>query len=126
MYVGPNGFQLVEKVNKHGKDVSIRDIKLNGKFCLILQTDGKVMSMGQSDNGCLGVENETNSSEKSIFVQLPHNELIVSIQTGRNHCLALSDSGRVYAWGSNAKGQVGISASASEQLSHEEIDKKMV
>ena len=58
-------------------------------------------------------------------MQLP-NEIIVSIQTGKNHCLALTDSGRVYAWGSNSKGQVGISATASEGLSHLEIEKKFI
>ena len=45
----------MDKTNKHGKEVSIRDIKMSKKFCLILQTDGKLMSNGKSKYGCLGV-----------------------------------------------------------------------
>ena len=95
---------MVDKVNKNGKDVSIRDIKMAKRFCLILQTDGKLMSNGKSKHGCLGVNNQTDSNEKSVFVKLPSSELVVSIQVGDNHCLALTDSGRVYAWGSNSHG----------------------
>jgi len=32
----------------------------------------------------------------------------VSIATGRNHVLALDTAGRVYAWGDNLKGQLGV------------------
>lgn len=32
----------------------------------------------------------------------------VSIQTGEHHVLALTDDGKVYAWGDNSLGQVGI------------------
>ena len=49
------------------------------------------MANGKSKYGCLGVQNETDSNEKSVFVKLPSSELVVSIQVGDNHCLALTD-----------------------------------
>ena len=64
---------------------------MSKKFCLILQTDGRLMANGKSKYGCLGVQNETDSNEKSVFVKMPSSELVVSIQVGDNHCLALTD-----------------------------------
>ena len=33
---------------------------------------------------------------------------IVQVATGRNHVLALDTNGRVFAWGDNMKGQLGL------------------
>lgn len=43
-----------------------------------------------------------------IIVGEKERELVKKIATGKSHVLALTESGRVYAWGKNDKGQLGI------------------
>jgi E3 ubiquitin-protein ligase HERC4 len=34
---------------------------------------------------------------------------VVDIVVGNEHCLALADDGKVWAWGNNSHGQLGLS-----------------
>lgn len=54
---------------------------------------------------------------------------IVSIATGRNHVLALDTAGRVYSWGDNHKGQLGLTKGSKEVRKPQlvtELDKKQI
>lgn len=64
------------------------------------------MLAGKDTDDESSVENEIGEIE---FTQAEQgNDPIVSIATGRNHVLALDTAGRVYAWGDNLKGQLGV------------------
>ncbi|NLH15880.1 MAG: hypothetical protein GX455_04825, partial [Phycisphaerae bacterium] len=75
---------------------------------------GRVYTWGTNENGQLGI-NSNSSSDVPVIVQYwgddnqPH-ELtgIKAISAGRDFCLALDNDHHVWAWGSNAFGQLGI------------------
>ncbi|KAJ8961053.1 hypothetical protein NQ314_005983 [Rhamnusium bicolor] len=71
--------------------------------------NNQVYTMGLSSSGCLGLGPLLTQSSPPRLVQTL-SELKVkalSVSCGRKHTLALTDYG-VYAWGSNAYGQLGI------------------
>jgi Regulator of chromosome condensation (RCC1) repeat. len=88
-------------------------------------TSTKIFAWGVVANGRLGHgrpekvkesgsmrKNRTKSSERfdsrpAVILAL-ENEQIVDISAGKNHSLALSKDGRVFAWGSNVFGQCGV------------------
>lgn len=84
---------------------------LNG---FLLTTDGRLFSWG-GHTFCLGREPSTSSSSEgdSYHSQLGEVEgffpsFLVSIACGRSHVLALDRDGRVYSWGKNEFGQLGL------------------
>jgi alpha-tubulin suppressor-like RCC1 family protein len=88
----------------------------------LLTTDGRVFSWG-SYTPCLGRDyNESKDIENFIDNDIGEVEFassdkdpIVCIATGRSHVLALDTSGRVYAWGDNQKGQLGVGKKSSKE-----------
>lgn len=74
-------------------------------FDLILTRDGQVYGRGR--NEC----NQISSKHQQIItsfqlIALP--ERIIDIVAGTNYALAISKSGKLYAWGNNDKGQLGM------------------
>ena len=55
--------------------------------------------MGKSNFGALGIANMTDSKKVANLIVLP--EKISQFSVGEKHVLALTHSGKVYAWGSN-------------------------
>jgi len=77
---------------------------------LILRSDNRLFSFG-GNSACLGREQNIGDDDKEIgevIVGEIEQELIKKIATGKSHVLALTESGKVYAWGKNDKGQLGI------------------
>ena len=81
---------------------SLRDIAYGSGYTLLLARNGSVYSIGKTTYGQLGHFNEHGLDR----VILPEN--ISSVVAGVASSFALSGSGRVYAWGANGKGQLGI------------------
>lgn len=73
---------------------------------LVLMTDGTVKAWGSNFYGQLGINSSITSYPVPKSVTTLSN--ITAIACGLNHCLALTSSGNVYAWGENSKGQLGI------------------
>jgi len=78
---------------------------------LALSSDGRVFAWGNNANGQLGNNNAPNDSPVPVrvlglggFGFLPG---IKAIAAGQSHSLAVSSNGTVFAWGSNAFGQLG-------------------
>ena len=82
----------------------------NSTSSLVLCSDGTVHSTGYNGYGQLGNNGTTNRSNFAV-VSFGAGVVITDIVRGRNnatHCLALSSTGKVYAWGYNSSGQLGI------------------
>ena len=73
---------------------------------MALTSTGRVLAWGVNEAGELG-NGTFNRSQVPVFVHLPTNVRIVAISSGRQHCLALSKAGKVYAWGDDNAGQLG-------------------
>lgn len=75
-----------------------------------IDKDGRLWAWGSNKYGQLA--NGTKDSDvHSSPVQIEIDEPVVSIASGKGHALALTQSGKVYAWGLNASSQVGLNAS---------------
>jgi RCC1 and BTB domain-containing protein len=77
-----------------------------GNEVLIVTEEDKVYSFGNNKNGCLGLGHKNEIQEPTIVEELC-NKQIVNIAYGFRHCIALSKSGDLYAWGNNSYGQLG-------------------
>jgi regulator of chromosome condensation len=85
-----------------------------------LTTSGQLLGWGtfSGDDGAVGFLPEsamqaakTNTDEQKLQrapVLIPHLSRIISLATGNNHVLALSQQGRVYAWGAGGQCQLGL------------------
>ncbi len=88
-------------------DPYFTDVASGWDHVLAVDVNGDVFSWGKNTSGVLGDGTETDRSAP-VWVPLPTGVKIASVATGLTHSLAMSDSGDVYAWGSNALGQLGI------------------
>jgi alpha-tubulin suppressor-like RCC1 family protein len=73
---------------------------------MALTSTGRVLAWGVNEAGELG-NGTFNRSQVPVFVHLPASVRIVAISSGRQHFLALSKAGKVYAWGDDNAGQLG-------------------
>lgn len=74
---------------------------------LLIDDQYKVYSFGRNQFGQLGHSQLENFNQPTMIKALK-NVNIIQAACGRNHSLFLSDTGIVYACGSNSNGQLGI------------------
>jgi hypothetical protein len=80
----------------------------------IIDKNGKLWAWGANESGELGIANTTDQNIP-VQVALPLGSgAWVRLAAGAHHALAVADSDRLYAWGSNHDGQLGI-GSTTEQ-----------
>ena len=76
---------------------------------LILDEQNDVYSFGNNEDGVLGVDDIKLKSSKFIKVDFgKYNKRIKSISAGTVHNFALTDDGKIFAWGSAQGGQLGL------------------
>ena len=83
------------------------------QYTLALRSDGTVWAWGDNQYGQLGHTIDPKEAYSLLPVEvnfpgLEPDEHIVSISAGEYHALALTNKGRLYAWGSNAHGELGL------------------
>jgi alpha-tubulin suppressor-like RCC1 family protein len=82
------------------------------KHSMALLEDGSVLTWGSNADGQLGYTTEETGSAQPAPV--PGVTDVVQLAAGANCSYALTADGRVYAWGENNKGQLGLGASDGE------------
>jgi alpha-tubulin suppressor-like RCC1 family protein len=100
--------------------VGLRNIKAvaAGEYHTIaLTNDGKVVAWGQNKLGQLGNGLYSDSSSFAPVLIAGGTQLsdVIAIATGSYHNLALTADGKVFSWGSNSNGQLGLSNSVPDQ-----------
>lgn len=108
---GQELFVLLSSPYGTAKTTSVKKISTKGDHTLFLMADGTVRAMGANSYGQLGIgyaggENITDAYEPTDQVTGLSN--IIDIAAGHQFSLALDASGRIYAWGNNKDGQLGI------------------
>ena len=87
--------------------VRISKISVGEKHCLALSDDGEIWAWGNGEYGRMG-----NGDSDSMLAPEPLEFFaemnIVDIAAGEAFSLALSEDGKVYAWGKNEYGQLGL------------------
>ena len=111
-------------------DVTYAQMQLGKDFTVALKKDGTVWVWGDNENGAIG----TGSSQKKLTIPVrideyyksisdknngvisrfdDDKEKILKIAVGEDHVVAVGRSGKVYTWGSNAFGKLGLDAAVS-------------
>ena len=87
---------------------TIVSITCGGSHTIALDNTGKVYIWGYNRNGEFG---DGTNVDKNIPTLINNgdiaNKVIVSILGGYNHTIAIDNTGKLYSWGYNGKGQVG-------------------
>jgi alpha-tubulin suppressor-like RCC1 family protein len=91
------------KLGKHTKVIAVR---AGCDFSLALTSKGSVLAWGQGKEGQLG-NGSRHAHTRPVLVKLPKGVKITAITAGSQYALALSRTGRLYAWGSNGTGELG-------------------
>ena len=99
---------LLKKIDINKTDnEKVKDIIFGKQFKLVLFENGQLYSWGISSKGCLGLGSnllQTHNKLERVRIQ----DKVKSVKVGTNHVLALTTNGKVYAWGDNTFGQVGV------------------
>uniref|UniRef100_A0A8C3UYU2 Regulator of chromosome condensation 2 n=1 Tax=Catharus ustulatus TaxID=91951 RepID=A0A8C3UYU2_CATUS len=74
---------------------------------LLITAEGRLWSWGRNEKGQLG-HGDTKRVEAPRPIEALAGESIVAAACGRNHTLALTESGSVFAFGENKLGQLGL------------------
>ena len=92
---------------------TIVTIACNGYHTVALDNMGNLYAWGANRYGQLGIvtnSGTTNANPTPTLINHSNiaNKIIVSIACGNNHTIALDNKGKLYAWGYNKYGQLGI------------------
>jgi len=86
-------------------------------FILVKEKDKStnVMSCGEKANGKLGLgsDSQNNVINFTVINELKNAE-VKGVYCKKKHCLALTQSGKIYAWGLNEHGQLGLGNTENE------------
>jgi alpha-tubulin suppressor-like RCC1 family protein len=103
-----------DKVNRNTPEIIkfFKDKQIIHVYCLsyssiVLSKSGSVYSFGWNYSGQIGIGNTTHQTtpqEITYFKNIP----ISKIYCGYHHSFAISQSNKVYCWGWNNKGQLGV------------------
>ncbi|OXB80416.1 UNVERIFIED_CONTAM: hypothetical protein H355_003472 [Colinus virginianus] len=99
---GCNIPQNIERLNGQG----VCQIECGAQFSLALTKSGVVWTWGKGDYFRLGHGTDVHVRKPQVVEGL-RGKKIVHVAVGALHCLAVTDTGQVYAWGDNDHGQQG-------------------
>ena len=86
--------------------VTFTSVAVGFQHSLATGSDGSTYAWGDNSYGELGNGGGT-YQPTPVKVVTPTGVAFISIAAGGNHCLALGDDGKTYAWGRNDNGQLG-------------------
>ena len=99
---------IIKEEYRKDNTLNISDIKLGQEFILILISNGDVYTCGINRKNKLGVEENNIKKEKNnlIFYKVSLPEKITQIESGYDNSIVISETGKIYGWGSNYYGQI--------------------
>lgn len=95
---------------------SIAVISAGSNHIMALSYSGAVYTWGANHKGQLGHQQRYQHTSVPVAINLPRGENITCISAGTLHNAALSMSGRLFMWGSNEFGQLGMKATFRSHL----------
>uniref|UniRef100_A0A6B2EBN7 HECT-type E3 ubiquitin transferase n=1 Tax=Phlebotomus kandelakii TaxID=1109342 RepID=A0A6B2EBN7_9DIPT len=94
--------QQIERLN----GVGVIQIECGAQFSLALTTNGEVWTWGKGDYFRLGHGSDQHV-RKPTPIQGLRGKKVIHVAVGALHCLAVTETGQVFAWGDNDHGQQG-------------------
>ena len=100
---------LTEVSSDYYNNKTIKQIAAGGNHSLILTEDGEVYAFGRNDKGQLGLgdRNDRNVPTK-LNSSNYDNKKIIQVSIGTAHSLILTEDGKIYSFGDNSTGQLGL------------------
>ena len=96
------------------RGISVVSVACGENFTILLTEEGKIYSCGANNHGQLGHGHvEPINAPLQISAGKSRGVAFRKIAAGADHCLAISLSGTVYAWGSNKHEKCGVSVDDS-------------
>lgn len=92
----------IERLNSLG----VIQIECGAQFSLALTKAGEVWTWGKGDYFRLGHGSDQHVRKPTMIESLKDKK-VIHVAVGALHCLAVTESGQVYAWGDNDHGQQG-------------------
>lgn len=86
----------------------IRTVAAGGAHTVALDKRGTVYAWGLNDKGQLGLGHDREEPEVGLPQEVPLPERCVALSAGYFHTLCLGESGAVWSFGCNGKGQLGL------------------
>lgn len=85
---------------------TVTQISAGWSHSICLTLNSEVFAFGRNDKG--QVSSQTNEIKIGIPLLLPMPSSVVQVAAGSEHCLAVTDTGGVLAWGWNEHGNCGL------------------
>ena len=97
----------------------IVDVSAQDSFTVCCDVEGKAYSWGGSYYGQLGLGINGYGAKAAVPTEIPLEceQLVISVATGSEHTMLLTDQGKVLACGLNNYGQLGLGLSSARQCS---------
>ncbi len=92
----------IERLNS----LDVVQIECGAQFSLALTKSGEVWTWGKGDYFRLGHGSDQHVRKPTVIEALKDKK-VIHVAVGALHCLAVTDTGQVYAWGDNDHGQQG-------------------
>ncbi|MFA4986437.1 MAG: hypothetical protein WC712_07635 [Candidatus Brocadiia bacterium] len=92
---------------------SVVQVAAGSAHTLVLYSDGSVYSWGSNNMGQLGLGNNTDKNTPQLVSALS-GKGVVAIAAGYWHSIALCSDGKVYIWGYNQYGTLGLGNSSNK------------
>ena len=106
----PTGVSMVDALRRK----SVVAVATGGAHSLALTSDGQVYAWGSNNRGQLGNGLGTDSAVPVAVPSAAFNgATVIAIAAGLEHSLALTDDGRIFAWGAGFDGRLGIGGGMS-------------
>ncbi|KAK9875133.1 hypothetical protein WA026_005926 [Henosepilachna vigintioctopunctata] len=102
---GSEGCNLPHNVERLNL-LNVIQIECGAQFSLALTKAGEIWTWGKGDYFRLGHGNDQHIRKPTAIESLKDKK-IIHVAVGALHCLAVTDTGQVYAWGDNDHGQQG-------------------
>jgi alpha-tubulin suppressor-like RCC1 family protein len=98
------------ELNKNLSDKQIIDTCCGVSHSLVLTNSGQVYAWGSNEFGQIGNERSDKNECQLIPIKVNgfNEEKVIQISCGGYHSMALTESGRVFSWGRNISGQLGL------------------
>jgi alpha-tubulin suppressor-like RCC1 family protein len=113
--LAPTLIESFEKIDPPGS-ARVVAISAGGRHSLFLTHQGQVFSCGYNRYGQLGLSDDASRLVPTLIDSL-ENRKIIAISAGGTHSLLLDSRGRVFSFGNNHYGQLGLKKNGRNLLS---------
>jgi len=98
------------------KTTDASQVASGGAHTAVVAQDGTLYTFGLNDHGQLGHSAEEPFCDEPREVLIP--EAVTAVACGHYHTLALAESGRIWAFGNNCEGQLGLGKQPGDAVPH--------